>query len=267
MRKRTLLLMAVLLIPVAAMAQDAKDEFFAAARKGDVAAVKAFLDKGMDVNARSPYGATALSFVSDKGHIEVARLLIERGADVNVRDTFYGEVPLGWAADKGHVEIVKLLLDKGATGIDRVLTTGVFSGNKEMVRVALDRGGIKADTLTNALSRANRDKKTEIAEMLKAAGATLPPPPSFQVDAETLQSYAGTYRAGFGDLVFTVKDGKLVGRMPGQPDITLGAINKTTFGVIDVAGIMITFVVEEGKVKAMTWKQDDQTFKLERIEK
>src|SRR5215216_1981010 len=108
------LLAFALLACVAASAQDANEEFFAAARRGDAAALKAFLDKGVDVNSKTRYGATALSYACDKGHVEVVRLLIERGADVNVRDTFYGEVPLGWAAGKGHVEIIKLLLDKGA---------------------------------------------------------------------------------------------------------------------------------------------------------
>ena len=38
--------------------------------------------EGVDVDARSRYGATALSFACDKGHLDVARWLIEQGADV-----------------------------------------------------------------------------------------------------------------------------------------------------------------------------------------
>src|SRR6185436_9690723 len=106
MPTRRLALMAlVLLCPLTASAQDKNEEFFAAARKGDAAAVKALLDKGVDVNAKTRYGATALSYACDKGHVEVVKLLIERGADVNVKDTFYGEVPLGWALSHGHVAV------------------------------------------------------------------------------------------------------------------------------------------------------------------
>src|SRR5215210_7838890 len=112
--KQILSLSVALLLCVAALAQNTNDEFFAAARKGDLVAVKAFLDKGTDVNAKTQYGATALAYAADKGHVEVVRLLVERGADVNVRDTFYGEAPIGWASSKGYTEIVKLLLDKGA---------------------------------------------------------------------------------------------------------------------------------------------------------
>src|SRR5215467_14021541 len=97
--RKCLVVALITLSPLAAIAQDKdkNEEFFAAARKGDVAALKTFLDHGVDVNAKTRYGATALSYACDKGHLEVVKLLIERGADPNVRDTFYGEVPLGWA--------------------------------------------------------------------------------------------------------------------------------------------------------------------------
>src|SRR4030095_6284629 len=137
--RRLALMALVLLCPLSVSAQDKNEEFFAAARKGDAAAVKALLDKGVDVNAKTRYGATALSYACDKGHVEVVKLLIERGADVNVKDTFYGEVPLGWALAHAHAEVVKLLLDKGAAGIERVLTTGVQGGKVEIVKIAVEK--------------------------------------------------------------------------------------------------------------------------------
>src|SRR5215510_6897105 len=115
MWKRPILLVPILLIFSSLIyAQNQTDEFLTAARKSDVAAVKAMLDKGIDVNVKNHYGATALSYACDRGNVEMVKLLIERGADVNVQDTFYRATPLTWAADKGYVEIVKLLLDKGA---------------------------------------------------------------------------------------------------------------------------------------------------------
>src|SRR5262245_28972362 len=128
---KPLLMLALLLCPLIVNAQDQNEEFFAAARRGDIAVVKAFLEKGVNVNSKTRYGATALSYACDKGHAELVRLLIERGADVNVKDTFYGEVPLGWALSHGHAQIVKLLLEKGAAGIERALMAGVQDGNAE----------------------------------------------------------------------------------------------------------------------------------------
>src|SRR5580765_7781162 len=129
--RQKMLLSLVLLCPLTASGKDRNEELFAAARKGDAAAVKALLDTGVDVNAKTRYGATALSYACDKGHVEVVKLLIERGADVNSNDTFYGEVPLGWALSHGHVQVVKLFRDKGATGTERVLMSGVEDGNVE----------------------------------------------------------------------------------------------------------------------------------------
>src|SRR6266702_5988082 len=76
---------------------DLKDDLWAAAKKGDVKAVKELIDKGADVNAATPYGATALSYAADKGHLEVVKLLLANKANVNTKDTFYKETPLGWA--------------------------------------------------------------------------------------------------------------------------------------------------------------------------
>src|SRR6266851_7571982 len=65
------------------------DPFFAAARKGDARTVRAMLAQGVDVNAKTEYGATALSFAADKGHLDVVKVLLRYNADPNIKDTFY----------------------------------------------------------------------------------------------------------------------------------------------------------------------------------
>ena len=52
------------LVPATARAGDVNEELISAARKNDLATVKALLDKGADVNAKNRYGATALSYIS-----------------------------------------------------------------------------------------------------------------------------------------------------------------------------------------------------------
>jgi ankyrin repeat protein len=76
-------------------------------------------------------------------------LLIERGADVDVRST--GPVarvpPLGTAAFVGSVELARLLLDHGADvngegeGGFTALDSAAANGNEELVRLLESRGG------------------------------------------------------------------------------------------------------------------------------
>jgi ankyrin repeat protein len=256
-------MLALLLCPMVAGAQDLNEEFFAAARKGDAAAVKALLDKGVNVNAKTRYGATALSYACDRGNVELIKLLLERGADVNVRDTFYGEVPLGWALSKGNAEVVKLLLDKGAAGIERALAQGVQSGNVEIVKVVLEKGGLKQETLNGALTRAPAGGNKEIVELLKKAGAVAA---VVSVDAETLKTYAGLYKHDqVGELTIEVKDGKLVGKVAGQGWFSTTAQSKTTFAIVEVDATF-TFNSEAEKVTGLTLKQGGATFVFKRVE-
>jgi ankyrin repeat protein len=258
-----MLLALVLLCPVIASAQDKNEEFFAAARKGDAVAVKAHLDAGVDVNAKTRYGATALSYACDKGHVEVVKLLIERGADVNVKDTFYGEVPLGWALSHGHAQVVKLLLDKGATGMDRALIEGVQSGNVEIVKVVLEKGSLKPEALNNALRRASSGGKKEIVELLKKAGAVAT---EVTVDPEVLKSYAGLYKnEQVGELVFEIREGKLAGKVSGQGWFTTSATGKNIFSIIEVEAT-ITFNTEGDKVTGFALSQGGGNFVFKRVE-
>jgi ankyrin repeat protein len=42
------------------------------------------------------------------------KLLLDKGAKLETKDTRYGQTPLLWAVEKGHEAVVKLLLNKGA---------------------------------------------------------------------------------------------------------------------------------------------------------
>jgi hypothetical protein len=264
-RQRNLLLSLLLLLATfhVASAQDLKDELFDAARRGDAAAVKALLDKGVDVNTKFRYGATALSYASDKGHLEVVKLLLERKADANVKDTFYNATPIIWAAQKGHAKIVEALLDAGAEGKDDALEIGASGGHTELVRMLLAKGDLKPETLSNALVAAERGKYAEIADALKQAGAQPPPKADFQVDMETLKTYVGTYKPASGsDFTVALKDGKLVAGPPAQ-QLTLGAFDKVTFRPMEFEGVKIIFNVENGAVTGLTLKQgsNEQIYK------
>lgn len=243
--------------------QTLNDQLYEAARKGDAAEVKAVLDKGADVNAKFRYGATALFKAAERGHTEVVKLLIERGADVTVKDTFYGATAMTWAIDKGHTGVVRAILAKSAEDAGSALMAGVRGGNVEMVSAALETGKLPADTLTAALVAAVADeKKAPIADMLRKAGAVPPP----EVDAATLQSYAGKYKGEPGpEINIALKDGKLVG-MGGGPPLTLIPIDQKTFRPAEFDGLTIVFNVEGGKATGLSLKQGTNTTVLKRVD-
>ncbi|KAK5991264.1 Ankyrin repeat domain-containing protein 50 [Cladobotryum mycophilum] len=82
---------------------------------GHHSVTKLLVEKGADVEAKdSEYGKTPLSWAAENGYEAVVKLLIENGADVESKDSKYSQTPLSWAARRGHEAIIKLLIEKGA---------------------------------------------------------------------------------------------------------------------------------------------------------
>ncbi|HEV2800531.1 MAG TPA: ankyrin repeat domain-containing protein [Pyrinomonadaceae bacterium] len=269
-RQRNLLLSLLLVFlsaatPAAFAQEELNDQLFEAARKGDAATVKSLLDRGVDVNSKFRYGATALSYAADKGHLEVVKVLLERKADTNVKDTFYGATPIVWAAQKGHAKIVEALIAAGAEGREDALQIGAGGGHLELVKVVLAAGNLKAEALTGALSAATRAKNAEIADLLTKAGAVPPPKADFKVDAETLNSYVGTYKLESGaEFNAVVKDGVLIIGPPGQ-QLTLDAFDKLNFRPREFDGVTVTFNVDNGVVTGFTTKRGTNTQVFKKI--
>ncbi|HMQ29643.1 MAG TPA: ankyrin repeat domain-containing protein [Chloroflexaceae bacterium] len=93
-----------------------------AIEEGDVGAARRLLDDGADPNSSwrgfdhvrtDRYFFKPLPYALWRGEPEIARLLVEGGADPNVRSP-KGEPALILAASAGHVELVRALLAHGA---------------------------------------------------------------------------------------------------------------------------------------------------------
>jgi ankyrin repeat protein len=78
-----------------------------AAILGHVEIARLVLDAGADINANTPVHnhATPLHHAALYGHADVVRLLLERGADPTQRDKLWNGIPLGWAMHAGDVAI------------------------------------------------------------------------------------------------------------------------------------------------------------------
>jgi len=257
----------LLLTSFGALAQNANkelsDQLFEAARSGDAAAVAALIDKGADVNSKFRYGMTALFKAAERGNTEVVKVLLARGADVTVKDTFYGATAMTWALQNKHVEVVRALIEKDSASVDTVLMTGVREGDLQLVNIAVAKGGIKPETLTAALAATRGDeKKSEIATILKKAGATPPP----EIDAAILQSYVGKYKSENNEVTFTSKDGKLFAGFGAQAPFEMIALDKLTFRPAPFDAFVVTMNVEGGKATGFTLKQGTNTTLYKKME-
>lgn len=258
--------LAILAVSMLALAQapapTKAEQFQDAARKGDAAAVKKLLDEGVDVNTKFRYNATALFYACDHGHLDVVKLLLDRGADMSVKDTFYGFTPLLLAISPAqkkkpeHGEIAKLLIAKGAPGKEQALTSAIQDGDAALAKVILDSGGMAAGTLTDALETAKAANKTDLVTMLEAAGAK--PYEDFKIDPAMLAKFAGTYRAASGNELTIAPAGARVTigapAAPAAQRLTLVATGDKAFKGIG-APITVTFQVDADKVASFTLTQ------------
>ena len=136
--------------------------------------LRLLLTHGAQVNTQGKFGITALILASETGNTEAVKLLIEYGAEVNMCNPY--DPPLTAAIKRGHTEILHLLLDHGADVN--------LQGNN----------GVTA--LIVACSAGNSEVHAEIVELLLNCGADVILPvlrtdPSIQSSALSLACFHG----------------------------------------------------------------------------
>ena len=81
-------------------------------------ATSEFLDEliaaGFPIDRPSWMGRTNLHFLAMQNRVDVAKLFIERGANINFVSLETGTTPLGIAAENGQEKTVRMLLEMGA---------------------------------------------------------------------------------------------------------------------------------------------------------
>ena len=180
MRAGTLLWISFCLFPLTSHAAAIHD----AAKKGDTAAITAALDAGANVNDPDGF-ATPLYYAVSRQHLDAAKLLIDRGADVNVGSKISGP-PLKAAVAKSKPELITLLLAHGAdpnltvgdqTALHEAVRRGCLECVKALVAVGADVNAPGADLVARTpIHLARFYDYSEISEYLMANGVVLPEP-------------------------------------------------------------------------------------------
>uniref|UniRef100_A0A2A4JTK0 K Homology domain-containing protein n=1 Tax=Heliothis virescens TaxID=7102 RepID=A0A2A4JTK0_HELVI len=155
-----------------------------AAMNGHTAAVRLLLDCGSDINAQIETNRnTALTLACFQGRHEVVSLLLDRKANVEHRAKT-GLTPLMEAASGGYVEVGRVLLDKGAdvnappvpSSRDTALTIAADKGHTKFVELLLQRRAaveVKNKKGNSPLWLAANGGHLAVVEMLYAAGADI----------------------------------------------------------------------------------------------
>lgn len=148
-------------------------DVFEAAAIGDVERLRALLDADASlVNQWSEDGFTPLHFAAFFGHPPAAKLLAERGADLEARSTneqfAFDARPLHSAAAAGRRDVCEVLLDAGADvnavqhGGYTALLDAAANGNEALVELLLARGADRTARLDDGRGG---------AELAEAAGS------------------------------------------------------------------------------------------------
>ena len=103
------------------------------------------VERGAEVSARYKDGRTALHLASLYGHVYVARMLVEGGADVSAK-TKHGSTALHFASYHGHVDLSRMLIEYNADVLAQrkdgwaVLHLASLNGHLDLARMLVERG-------------------------------------------------------------------------------------------------------------------------------
>jgi uncharacterized protein len=166
----------------ALLAQKPELDFFETAAVGNANDLRRQLDADASkIKSRNSFGWTALHMASFAGNVANVKLLLDRGADVNVRaETKFHNTPLQVALLTGEYDAAKVLLEHGADALVRQnkgftpMHEAAFMGRIDIIQLLLDHGAelnSRTDDGRSPMSEAMRSNRKDAVDFLKSKGA------------------------------------------------------------------------------------------------
>ncbi|MBP7283433.1 MAG: ankyrin repeat domain-containing protein [Leptospiraceae bacterium] len=175
------LLLVSLLFGISSIHAQANNDFLEAVKDGDIEKVQIFLKTKVNVNATDSREMTPLLIAAGDNNLEMVKLLVEAGADVNRKHKETGKNALIQAASNGHLDILRYLLARPGVLVNAkdkegktALIHAVFNARKDAVNLLLDNKAnpnARTNVDESALSFALKGGRPEIVTLLKQAGA------------------------------------------------------------------------------------------------
>ena len=154
-----------------------------AAMSADVAAVRALLTAGEDVNAAQGDGMTALHWASRRGENEMVRMLLAAGANVRATTRLGNYTPLLLASQGGHAAAIDALVAAGAdvkgttaAGVTTLMlasASGQVAAVKALIAHGADVNAVEPTRGETAIMFAAAHKRAEVVRALIAAKANV----------------------------------------------------------------------------------------------
>jgi ankyrin repeat protein len=121
--------------------------------EGHIEVAKLLIECGANVNALNREGWTPLHVASLFSDVDVVKRLLDHNADVHVRDD-KGDTPLHNAAIEGHLEVARILLERNAEVNSRnnyrstPLLLALYQGHDDVAQLLLDRNAEMCTSMT-----------------------------------------------------------------------------------------------------------------------
>ncbi len=112
--------------------------------EGNIDMMRLFISRGADINRVNSNGETALILAAWRGHLDAVKWLIERGARINMPNRQWS--PLHYAVFAGQQEVANHLMAEGANinalspNGSSVLMMAIYEGREDLARQLIEKG-------------------------------------------------------------------------------------------------------------------------------